>query len=131
VWRWAAEGAPAGVAGRPPHRLSQDDLDAYLACRGNAAAAWRLRRAAGAPVPSLRAFQAAIARELLPIQRAAAADGVAGQRRHTVYLRWEADHRNQRWEADHVELPVLVLPPRRSCSQPRRPNPSHPAPTTG
>jgi hypothetical protein len=37
---------------------------------------------------------------------------VEGQRRHTVYLRWEAEHRNQRWEADHVELPVLVLPPR-------------------
>jgi hypothetical protein len=62
----------------------------------------------------LRAFQAAIGRELLPIERAAVADGSEGRRRHTVYLRWEASARNERWEADHVELPVLVLPPRAS-----------------
>jgi putative transposase len=112
VWRWAADGAPNGRLGRPPYRLSEAEVDADVACAGNAAAAWRARRAAGAAVPSLRAFQAAIARQLRPIERAAAADGIQGQRRHSVYLRWEAEQRNQRWEADHVELPVLVLAPR-------------------
>lgn len=68
--------------------------------------------APGAPVPGLRAFQKALARQLRPIDRAAAAEGREGQRRHTVCLRWEAAHRNQRWEADHFQLDLLVLPPR-------------------
>jgi putative transposase len=63
-------------------------------------------------VPALRTFQAAIARELTPMERAAAAEGREGQRRHQVYVRWEAAHRNQRWEADHFQLDLLVLPPR-------------------
>jgi hypothetical protein len=54
----------------------------------------------------------AIARELLPGQRAAITGGVEGRRRHTVYLRWEATYRNQLWQADHKELPVLVLAPK-------------------
>jgi putative transposase len=120
LWRWmAAMPAPPGHPGRPGYRLSQADRDAFAAVHGNAAAAWRLRAAAGATQPSMRVFQLAIKRELLPIERAAAASGVDGQRRHTVYLRWEASARNDRWEADHVELPVLVVPPR--GTRPRRP----------
>jgi putative transposase len=99
--------------------LSQADRDAYAAAHGNAAAAWRLRVSDNEPVPQLRVFQAAIKRELLPIERAAVADGIDGQRRHTVYLRWSVAGRNERWEADHVELPILVLPPR--GARPRRP----------
>jgi putative transposase len=53
------------------------------------------------------------------MERAAAAEGLEGQRRHAVYLRWEAGHRNQRWEADHFQLDVLVLPPR--ATRPVRP----------
>ena len=115
-WRprlWHRDGRSTG------YRLSQGDRDAYAAAHGNAAAAWRLRAAAGATPASWRVFQMAIRRELLPIERAAAANGVDGQRRHTVYLRWEASGRNERWEADHVELPVLVMPPR--GTRPRRP----------
>ena len=52
-------------------------------------------------------------------ERAAVADGIDGQRRHTVYLGWNVGGRNDRWEADHVELPILVLPPR--GSRPRHP----------
>src|SRR5947199_278864 len=59
LWRWLAQPSPSGQRGRPAYRLSQDDLDAYAAAHGNAAAAWRLRTSAGASAPSLRVFQAA------------------------------------------------------------------------
>ncbi len=116
LWRWLA-GALPGTRPRTRYHLTETDRDAYAAARGNVAAAWRAQHQANEPVSSLRTFQMAIARQLLPIERAATADGIEGQRRHTVYLRWEARHRNARWEADHVELPVLVLPPRatRAC----------------
>src|SRR6266542_3654674 len=65
-----------------------------------------------APLPALRTFQQAVRRQLSPAERAALADGVEGRRRHAVYLRWEADYRNQIWEADHKQLPVLVLAPK-------------------
>jgi putative transposase len=118
LWRWLAGGLP-GMSPRSRYHLTEADRDAYAAARGNVAAAWRAQQQANDPVPSLRTFQMAIARELLPIERAATVDGIEGQRRHTVYLRWEARHRNARWEADHVELPVLVLPPR--ATRPCRP----------
>jgi putative transposase len=119
LWRWLARTAPPRQRGRPAYRLSQADRDAYAAAHGNAAAAWRLRASGSTAVPNLRAFQAAIERELRPIERAAVADGIDGQRRHTVYLRWNVAGRNDRWEADHVELPILVLPPR--GARPRKP----------
>ena len=111
LWRWLAGDLPGGRP-RSRYRLTEADRDAYAAAHGNVAAAWRARRKSDPSFPTLRTFQLAIARELLPIERAAVAEGIEGQRRHMVYLRWEAAHRNQRWEADHVELPVLVLPPR-------------------
>jgi putative transposase len=113
VWRWLAGGQTGSRRPGPAGwRLTEADRDALHAAGGNAAAAWRARRAAGARVPALRTFQAAIARELTPMERAAAAEGREGQRRHQVYVRWEAAHRNQRWEADHFQLDLLVLPPR-------------------
>ena len=120
LWRWLQDGRGTH-ANRPRARyaLTDADWDAYDAWRGSAAAAWRQQRAAGASMPSLRTFQAAIARELLPGQRAAISSGVEGRRRHTVYLRWEASYRNQVWQADHKDLPVLVLPPK--ARQPSRP----------
>jgi putative transposase len=101
-----------GMRSRPRYQLTEADRDAYAAAHGNVAAAWRAQRKSDQPIPSLRTFQLAIARELLPIERAAVADGIEGQRRHLVYLCWEPHDRNERWEVDHVELPVLVLPPR-------------------
>jgi putative transposase len=120
VWRWLQEGPGVDPDGpRARYVLTQADWDAYATWRGSAAAAWRQQRAASASMPSLRTFQAAIARELLPGQRAAISDGVQGRRRHTIYLRWEATYRNQVWQADHKELPVLVLPPK--ARRPRKP----------
>jgi putative transposase len=115
VWRWLREGPPS--RSRADYQLTQRDLDAYAAWRGNAAAAWRELSAAaadgdGPPVPALRTFQAALSSQLRPIDRAAVRDGAAGRQRHTIYIRWEADYRNQRWEADHKELPVEVLVPK-------------------
>jgi putative transposase len=119
LWRWLARSTPPRPRGRRGYTLTQADRDAYAAAHGNAAAAWRLRTLGTDPVPNLRVFQAAIKRELLPIERAAVSDGINGQRRHTVYLRWNVAGRNDRWETDHVELPILVLPPR--GSRPRHP----------
>jgi putative transposase len=114
VWRWLRHDQRGTHDDRPRGRyvLTEADWDAYAAWRGSAAAAWRQRRAGSVSMPSLRTFQAAIARELLPSQRAAISHGAEGQRRHTVYLRWEATHRNQIWQADHKELPVQVLAPK-------------------
>jgi putative transposase len=46
-------------------------------------------------------------------------EGAEGRRRHQIYLRWEAGHRNEIWEADHKELEVLVLAPR--AQRPQKP----------
>ena len=45
-------------------------------------------------------------------ERAYAVSGSDGQRRYTLWLRWEPAHRNALWEADHKEIPVEVMPPR-------------------
>ena len=56
---------------------------------------------------------------LSPAQRAEAAEGVEGWRRHQVYLRWTPGRHNALWEGDHRELPVLVMAPR--AQLPRKP----------
>jgi putative transposase len=121
VRRWLQADLTDLVArpGPRPYQLTEADRDALADWRGSVAAAWRAQRAAGAPLPALRTFQQAVRRQLLPAQRAALADGVEGRRRHAVYLRWEADYRNQIWEADHKRLPVLVLAPK--AKRPRPP----------
>jgi putative transposase len=121
VWRWLNT-KPALQAGRPgphPYLLTEADRDALADWCGSAAAAWRAQQAAGVPLPALRTFQQAVHRQLSAAERAALADGAEGRRRHAVYLRWEASHRNQIWEADHKHLPVLVLAPK--AQRPRTP----------
>lgn len=117
LWRWLAQSAPAD--GRRRYELTDADRDALADWRGNTTAAWRARREAGAAVPSLRTFQRAVERALMPGERAALSDGAEGRRRHEVYLRWEATRRNQIWQADHKELPMLVRLPRET--RPRKP----------
>ncbi len=115
MWRWL------GTEPQPPsaprgYRLSAEDLDEYMARRGNAAAVWRARYGRGRG-PSKRTLQRAFERELRPGDRAAIVEGAEGRRRHQIYLRWEAGHRNEIWEADHKELGVLVLAPRAQRAQ--------------
>lgn len=118
VWRWLDDGIPGP---RPPTGWlpSQDDIDAYVRWKANAAAAWRERRAEGAEVPQVRTFQSGLARSFEPGERAVMREGVEARRRHQVYLRWEPEARNELWEADHKELDVPVLFPR--AQRPRRP----------
>lgn len=135
VWRWLAGGTreqPVRL-GRPGHRLTGTDREAYALFRGNVAAVHRARsavlagagQAAGVTVPgflrqgwagsapvSLRALQAAFARELTPAEAAAWKHGEQARRAADVYLRRPPARRNQAWEADHTELPLMVLPPR-------------------
>ena len=110
VWGWLASET---LSRRPRARyeVTEADRDAYWAWRGNVAAVRRERVAAGARMPSVQTLYTAFARALTPAERAAAADGVEGRRRHEVYLRWAPAARNALWETDHVELPVLVVPP--------------------
>lgn len=113
VWRWLA--APATATRRPRtgrYEITEDDREAYEEWRGNVAAVYRDRHAGRPGSPSLRRLQVAFRRDLTPGERAAARDGVDGQRGHQVYLRWAPPARNALWEGDHVELPVLVLAPR-------------------
>lgn len=114
LWRWLAEPTvrddePSAEIGEP-YRLTQEDIDDLASQRGNVSAAWRSRHGSG-DGPSLRTLQRAVSRDLLPGDRAAMVDGAEGRRRHQVYLRWEASHRNEIWEADHKELEILVRPP--------------------
>lgn len=112
-WRWLADGGPTTPGGR---RSGWDpaaaDVDAYVGCTGNAAAAWRERRSSEPNLPSLRTFQRGLRRTLLPGDRAAAREGVEGRRRHQVYLLWAPEARNLIWEADHSELDIEVRFPR-------------------
>ena len=110
LWRWLDEGPPGSRPSRG-WKPSDEDVDAYLRWKGNAAAAWR-ERAGVAAVPALRTFQAGLARRFAPGDRAVVREGVEGRRRHQVYLRWEPEARNELWEADHKELDVPVLFPR-------------------
>ena len=106
LWRWLARAEPAGAKGS--WRPSEDDLVAYARWAANASGAWRERRAAGAEVPSLRTFQAGIARALTPGQRAGLRAGERARRELDAYLRWEPEARNDLWEADHKQLDVDV-----------------------
>jgi len=110
VWRWLAAGSrPAGVPGRG-FQLSDELRDAYLGVHGNVASVWRREVAAGRHPPPLRTLQRAFARELRPAERAGARAGEAGIRSHSLYLRYEAPHRNAVWQADHKQLAILVVP---------------------
>ena len=112
VWRWLAHDR-GGHPARRRYQLTEADIAAFYDWRGNVAAMRRARvEADAAGLPSLATLQRAFAEQLTPAERAAAAEGSEGRRRHEEYLRWEPVCRNARWEADHKELPVLVTPPR-------------------
>jgi putative transposase len=119
LWGWLSHGAePPRRKARARYEITEADRDGYAKWRGNVAALHRERLAAGERgVPSLRRLQEAFARDMTPAERAAAVEGVEGQRRHQVYLRWAPDRRNGLWESDHKELSVLVMAPRaqRAC----------------
>lgn len=117
VWRWL-QAPNVGERESKGFHLSAADIAELTTQRGNVAAVWRSRYADGKG-PSLRTLQRAIERELRPGDLAAMVEGAEGRRRHQVYLRWEATHRNEIWEADHKELEVLVRPPR--CQRGQKP----------
>ncbi len=91
--------------------LSDRELEAYLACNGNAAAAWRDLAKQGEPTRSMRTLQRAVA--ALPAgDRGFVKAGIDGRRGNSLWLRHEAPYRNHTWEADAWEIPVWVIPRR-------------------
>jgi putative transposase len=65
-------------------------------------------RAGGPPAPSRATLARAIARDVLPGDRAGLRDGEPARRAHDVFLTRPRAHRNAVWEADHVQAPVEV-----------------------
>jgi putative transposase len=117
VRRWLAAGTPSGHKSAV---LIDDELyAAYLRWHGNVAAARRELLKTGRQMPALRRLQRAFVRDLRPAERAAARTGEPGLRAHGLYVRWEADHRNEVWQGDHKLLDVVVVPPR--GRRPQRP----------
>jgi putative transposase len=116
VWRWVGEAERASDAGRRldrRYRLTDRDRELFYALRGNVTEVWRQAHKEAGLIsrPTLyRAFMGQMSRQ----ERAYAVSGSDGQRRHTLSLRWEPEHRNALWEADHKEIPVMVIPPRGS-----------------
>lgn len=117
MWRWVDAEGPA-IQARDSYELSEEDRQAFYDHRGNISAAWRSRRLSGCSV-SRATLARAYEREMTPAERAYARGGEAARNERTVYLRYEAEHRNHTCQADHKELPVLVVPPR--GQKPRKP----------
>jgi putative transposase len=118
VWRWLASD-DAQLTERHRFQLREDDIDEIVRWRGNLAAAWRQRRGQDPGLPGLRTFQMAVTCTLTPGDLATIREGVAGRRRHQIYLEWEPEARNGVWQADHRQLDVEVMFPR--SQRPRRP----------
>lgn len=115
VWRWVRQArAGEGLGRRPRVRfLVTDEIRQRLAFwRGNAAAVHRelveAERNGGPVAPSLSTLQRAVARDLLPGDRAGLAGGERARRAFDVFLQRPRTHRNAVWEADHVQAAVEV-----------------------
>jgi putative transposase len=87
-------------------------FEAYILNAGNAKKTHGRLAALGVAVPNLRTFQRAIRRDLSAGERAFARRGEAARRENSVYVSWEAPHRNAVWMCDGKELDVLVVPER-------------------
>jgi putative transposase len=139
VYRWLREGPQAGRPGPPPTGLDEANWQAFEDFRGNIAAVHRARAAvvagrdtaAGVPISdelrqgwataepmSLRTLQAAFARALRPVDRAAWTGGEQARRQAQISSPRAAPHRNACWQADHTELDIVVLPPRGPACRP-------------
>ena len=104
VYRWLNEGLPT-----PTRATLPDELILLLAqCRGNVAKTYR-RALAELSYPYTdrhlaRQFNAALS----PADMAMLREGERGYRKYLMFLRWEAEFRNQLWEMDSWEVPVWV-----------------------
>ena len=115
MWRWV-ERARATESldrvGRDRFEVTDDLRERLAFWRGNMAAVHRelvdAAAAGGAATPSLATLRRAVARDLVPGDRAGLRGGEAARRAHDVFLARPRVHRNEVWEADHVQAPVEV-----------------------
>lgn len=112
VWRWISEPPGGEVGGPRGYRLTARDIELFYALGGKVAKVWREAHRGVPGGVSRQTLQRAFKRQLSFQERGYAVSGSDGQRRYTLSLRWEPEHRNALWEADHKEIPVQVIPPR-------------------
>nr|WP_256178680.1 Mu transposase C-terminal domain-containing protein [Kitasatospora aureofaciens] len=116
VWYWVTAARTEGrLSARPRSRtVITPEVRRLLAFRGgNIAAVHRdlaARAAADSSVelPSLRALQRAVRRDLSVGERAGLRGGEAARRAHDVFGKRPALWRNACWEGDHKHVPVQV-----------------------
>ncbi|MGW3044392.1 transposase, partial [Kitasatospora sp. NPDC001159] len=117
VWNWLAAARREGrltARARTSAVVVTPHIRALMALwGGNVAAVHRqlAAEAAGDPtvtVPSLRALQRAVARELSAGERAGLRGGERARRRHDVFGQRPRQWRNACWEGDHKRAPVRV-----------------------
>jgi len=105
VYRWIKEGVPVVKEPRP---LPVEMIRLFAECRANIARTYaRAVRELGYELCQrhlARQIHATLSRADIEMLRT----GEEGFRRFTVFLRWEAQHRNQIWEMDSWEAPVWV-----------------------
>jgi putative transposase len=105
VYRWLRDGVPVVKEPRP---LQVEMIRLFAECRANIARTHaRAVREFGYELCQrhfARQIHASLSRADIEMLRT----GEEGFRRFTVFLRWEAQHRNQIWEADAWQAPVWV-----------------------
>lgn len=107
VWRWVKQGE---IHQRETVRyeIDSDAVEKMYLTRGNMANAARRLKRENPDGPSVRTLRRAMARDVTRAERAAMRTGAEGQRNNQLYMRHEAEHRNEIWEADHKELSLRV-----------------------
>ncbi|MFE4977706.1 Mu transposase C-terminal domain-containing protein [Kitasatospora sp. NPDC056651] len=116
VWYWLAAARTEGrLSARPRERTAvTPEIRRLLAFWGGNTAAVHRELAAQAAddptacVPSLRALQRAVRRDLSMGERAGLRGGEAARRAHDVFGKRPALWRNACWEGDHKHVPVQI-----------------------
>ena len=105
VYRWLEQGLPTRA---PAPVLAYELIHLLAQCRGNVAKAHPRAVAELGYAFTRRHLARQVRAALSPADLAMMREGERGYRKYTVFLRWEAEFRNELWEMDSWEVPVWV-----------------------
>ena len=105
VYRWLRDGLPTPP---PPPALPRELILLLAQCRGNVAKTHPRAVAELGYRHTRRHLARQFEASLSPADMAMLRYGERGYRLYTVFLRWEAEFRNELWEMDSWEVPVWV-----------------------